>query len=105
MDFAHKTVQVRRTIARIPREGFKVAEPKTPKSRRSIHLTDLALESLERHRARQREGRLSAGALWDERGWIFCNAVGNPIEVTNLLKRSFRPLLARPECQRSRSTA
>jgi integrase len=95
VDFARKTVQVRRTIARIPREGFKVAEPKTPKSRRSIHLTDLALESLERHRACQCEGQLSAGTLWDEQGWIFCNAVGNPIEVTNLLKRSFRPLLAR----------
>ena len=93
VDFAHKTVQVRRTISRVPREGFKVAEPKTPKSRRSIHLTDLALESLKRHRVRQREARLSVGPLWDEQGWIFCNAVGHPIEVTNMLKRSFRPLL------------
>lgn len=95
VDFERKKVQVRRTISRIPHQGFKVAEPKTQKSRRSIHLTNLALESLKRHRARQSEARLSAGPLWHEQGWIFCNAVGNPIEVTNMIKRSFRPLLVK----------
>jgi hypothetical protein len=33
--------------------------------------------------------------LWDKQGWIFCNAVGHPIEVTNMIKRSFRPLLVK----------
>ena len=95
VDFERKKVQVRRTISRIPHQGFQVAEPKTQKSQRNIHLTNLALESLLRHRVRQSEARLSAGPLWNEQGWIFCNAVGNPIEVTNMIKRSFRPLLVK----------
>ena len=95
VDFERKKVQVRRTISRIPHQGFQVAEPKTQKSQRNIHLTNLALESLLRHRVRQSEARLSAGPLWNEQGWIFCNAVGNPIEVTNMIKLSFRPLLVK----------
>ena len=59
VDFARKKVQVRRTISRVPHQGFKVAEPKTQKSRRSIHMTD---------RARQSEALLSAGPLWNEQG-------------------------------------
>lgn len=87
------TVQVRRTIARLPGKGFTVSEPKSAKSRRKIHLTRLAVEALKRHRTRQSESRLAARLAWSEQGWVFCNAVGKPIEAGNMIRRSFRPIL------------
>jgi integrase len=95
IDFSYGTLQVRRTIARVAHKGFTVSEPKTPKSRRSIHLAPMAIEILKRHRIRQHEQRLSTGPAWDEQGWIFCNGVGRPIEGGHLLNRSFRPLLVK----------
>jgi integrase len=93
VDITLGTVQVRRTIARLPGKGFTVSEPKSAKSRRKIHLTRLAVEALKRHRIRQSEARLAAGPAWSEQGWVFCNAVGKPIEAGNMIRRSFRPML------------
>ncbi len=93
LDWTYGTVQVRRTIARLPRKGFVVSEPKTAKSRRSIALAPMTLEALKRHRLHQHEQRLAAGPAWEEHQWIFCNAVGRPLEVSNMIRRSFRPLL------------
>ena len=95
LDLALGTVQVRRTITRLTKKGFTVSEPKTAKSRRKIHLTQLAIEALKRHRIRQHEARLAAGPDWDEQGWVFCNTVGRPIEAGNMLRRSFRPILTK----------
>jgi integrase len=93
LDLALGTLQVRRTITRLAKKGFSVSEPKTAKSRRKIHLTRLAIEVLKRHRLRQHEAKLAAGPAWDEQGWVFCNKVGRPIEVGNMIRRSFRRVL------------
>jgi integrase len=93
IDFTHGRLQVQRSIARIGKQGFQVSEPKTAKGRRSIHLTALAVDALKRHRIRQHEIRHAAGPAWDDQGWVFCNAVGRPIEAGNMLRRSFWPLL------------
>ncbi|MGZ3617912.1 MAG: site-specific integrase [Ktedonobacteraceae bacterium] len=82
-------------MTRLANKGFTVSEPKTAKSRRSVHLAPMVVDALKRHRIRQNELRLSTGPAWDEQGWIFCNAVGKPIEVGNMTRRSFRPLLAK----------
>jgi integrase len=95
LDLALGTVQVRRTITRLTKKGFTVSEPKTAKSRRKIHLTRLAIEALKRHRIRQNEAKLAAGPAWDEQGWVFCNKVGRPIEVGNMIRRSFRLILTK----------
>ncbi|HEY4385608.1 MAG TPA: site-specific integrase [Ktedonobacteraceae bacterium] len=70
-------------------------EPKTPKSRRKIHLTELAVKAIKYHRMRQNEARLIAGLAWSEQGWVFCNTVGRLIDAGNLIRRSFRPLLVK----------
>ena len=81
-------LQVRRTIARVASKGFTISKPKTPKSRRSIQLAQMAIDALKHHRIRQRELRLLAGPAWSDQGWVFCNGVGNPFEATNMLRRS-----------------
>lgn len=93
LSLAEGKLQVRRTIAYVPKKGLVISEPKTSKSRRSVHLTAIAIEALKRHRVRQNEMRLAAGALWAAGDWVFCNSVGKPLDGSHLLRRSFRPLL------------
>jgi integrase len=97
IDLAMRTLQVKRTIARLVGKGFITAEPKTTKSRRRIQLTKTAIEALRQHRTRQREAKLAAGSAWNEQGWVFCNAIGGPVEVGNMIRRSFRPILVKAE--------
>ncbi len=102
IDFAHETVHVRRTIAHIPKKGFTISEPKTAKSRRSIHLTALAIDALKRHRLNQHELRLKAGPAWTSQDWVFCNNVGTPLHPTTMLRYSFYPLLVKAEVPKIR---
>jgi len=93
LDLEARTVQVRATLQRT-RDGFAFTEPKTTSSRRQVALTRAAVDALRRHRARQLEERLAAIA-WEDNGLVFANEVGRPVEATNLLRRSFHPLLER----------
>jgi integrase len=64
IDLENTTVRVRRTLTRTG-NGRRIAlgEPKTKKSRRTVRLTPQAVEALKRHRARQAEEKLKAGAV------------------------------------------
>ena len=97
VDLTTGTLQVKRTITRLVEKRFTLSEPKTAKSRRRIHLTRMAIEALKQHRIRQREVRQAAGPAWNEQEWIFCNVIGNPIDVGNMIRRSFRPILVKGE--------
>jgi integrase len=57
---------------------------------------------LRNHRVGQAAERLKARSEWDNNDLVFCNEVGWPINVNNLLNRSFRPLLARAGLPRIR---
>lgn len=67
--------------------------PKRNKSRRTIKLTDQAIEALKGHRARQNEERLRLGSLWEHHGLVFLNRIGKPMNADNLYHREFKPLL------------
>ena len=53
-----------------------------------------AAAALRDHRERQRQERARAAGPWRDFGLVFASEVGGPIEATNLLRRSYRPLLA-----------
>ncbi len=95
LDLGLGKIYIRRSVAYVPGYGLRISEPKTAKSRRCLHLTTLAIEALKRHRIRQYEARLAAGPAWIEQGWVFCNAVGNVMDASGMVKRSFKPLLLR----------
>ena len=82
-----------RAIMQRNHEGIGLREPKTASSRRQIALTGMAVAALRRHRARQLEERLAAGATWQDNDLVFPNTLGKPMEATNMLHRSFKPLL------------
>ena len=102
LDLAGSTVQVRRKLSRIKGVGVVEGEPKSRQSRRAIALVAEVVESLRRHRARQEADRAKAGSEWAEKGYVFTNEFGRPLEPTRLLRYEYYPLLARAGLPRIR---
>ncbi len=94
VDLKTGTILVRATLQKTA-DGFTYAPPKTKRSRRKITLTSIAIEALSRHHARQSKERLALGSAWQDRDLVFPNTVGDPIQKSNLIYQSFRPLLER----------
>jgi integrase len=94
VDLENAAVSVRRTIT-MSKGRILLGELKTKKSRRTIRLTDAAVQALRDHLAHQVEeiGRL--GDLYKDQGLVFASQVGTPINPTNLRRRSFAALLQR----------
>jgi len=62
-------------------------QPKTAASRRTIVLTQLAVEGLGHHHAIQVEHRLKVGDLWQHQDLIFCTDLGKPLDPMNTYRR------------------
>lgn len=87
----HVRMNVQETTGR-----FVLAETKTTYSRRNIALTRIAVEALRQHRIRQHAERLALGAAWESSlDLAFPNTQGGIMIPDNLVKRSFKPLIAR----------
>jgi len=69
--------------------------PKRKNSCRTVKLTRTALEALKRHRARQNEERLRAGARWTDMSLVFPNRLGKLMDANNLYHRDWKNLLKR----------
>jgi integrase len=93
VDLDGATVRVRRTLTRTG-NGRRLAlgEPKTRKSRRTVRLTQRAVEALRSHRKRQLEEKLRTG-FYEDSGLVFAGEGGGLINPSNLYQRSFAPLL------------
>ncbi len=73
------TLTVRRSLALATRGSWKLAEPKSARSRRTIPLPARAREALATQEARQAASKAAAGAAWQDRdGLVFTDAVGRP---------------------------
>ncbi len=94
INFEQVMLQVRRIFTRAPGNRYIEAEPKTEKSRRSIMLASITVDTLKLHRIRQLEAKLQAGPAWQERDLVFCTAFGTPLNPNWVLGR-FKKLLAR----------
>jgi integrase len=87
-------MQIRQTIAWRGAD-WTVSEPKTKESRRRIELTVAALAALRRRKIAQLEERLRAAGGYEDLDLVFANEVGRPMNPSNVIARSFRPLLLR----------
>jgi integrase len=67
--------------------------PKRKSSRRTVKLTRPAANALRRHRIKQNEERLQAGAQWTDLGLVFPNNIGKPMDANNLYHRDWKRLL------------
>jgi integrase len=101
VDLEARTVCVRRTLSGAEGGRPVFGAPKTAKSRRSVGLTQGAVEALERHRATQEEERSRLGPFWDNTGLVFRSTTSTPVNRHNLMNRSFKPLLEKAGLPRS----
>ncbi len=99
VDLEAKQLHVRVQLQFVKGTGFVLKEPKWH-SKRTIPLPDITLRALRAHKIRQVEERLRAGTTWQDHGLVFATEIGTPISATNLLKRSFKPILAKAELRR-----
>jgi integrase len=81
---------------------LRVRGTKTARSRRTVKLSETALQALRSHLTRQLEEIDRAGSLWRENGLVFATEIGTLINRHNLIQRSFRPLLEKAGLPRVR---
>jgi integrase len=96
VDLENATVRVRRTLTRID-NGCRLAlgPPKNKKSRRTVRLTERAVEALRSHLERQLAEIEALGDLYKDQGLVFTTEAGTLINPSNLRQRSLAPLLKR----------
>jgi integrase len=95
---AAASLTVRRSLARsYSSTGWALAEPKTPRSRRTVNLPRAGVDALHAAKAAQDRAKATAGDAWQDRdGLVFTDTVGRPLRGTNVT-RDFQRLLARAE--------
>jgi integrase len=91
VDLDNSRITIVRSLQRIAGK-LQLTDTKTPKSRRTVPLPQYAVRALRAHRTRQLEDRLAAGPEWQERGLVFTNISGGPVEPVTL-RRRFKRLL------------
>lgn len=85
---------------------FSFDPPKTKKGRRWIELPPVAMAALKAHKTRQDAERAECeeqGVVWgdeEHHDLVFGNTMGRPIAVSNMLRRSFHPLLKKAGLQK-----
>lgn len=94
IDLDKGTATVTRQLSEV-RGKLSITDPKTPRARREIQLTRLAIEALREHRKRQ----LAAGHYRAD-GLVFTDTDGKPLRRSNLRRRSYYPLLEKAKLPR-----
>ena len=90
LDGSPATLSVRRGLKIDDRGGLYLDEPKTPGSRRTIHLPLPLIDVLRRHRATQAAARLEYGADWGghwaQHDLVFTTSIGTPLDPSRVNK-------------------
>ena len=81
VDLDQGRVVIRRVLQRQAGAGLVFAEPKTSKSRRTVHLSEIAVRALREHIEVQNAYR-NAASSWVESGLVFTSVQGGPMEGT-----------------------
>lgn len=66
-------------------------DTKTPRSRRTLKLPEIALAALRERKAAQAADRLKAGELWHDSGLVFTTTIGMMLDQHNI-RREFRQI-------------
>ncbi|TDA70190.1 MAG: site-specific integrase [Clostridia bacterium] len=92
VDFATSTISV---VNLISKGGGEVNEGKTENSKRTVPTFPEVYRALKDQRARQAQDKLKAGPMYEDRGLVFSNQVGGPLDPGNLRNRHYKPALER----------
>jgi integrase len=91
IDLDRGQLTVSKQLQRIDRM-YKLVDPKTSRSRRSLAMPPLLVDQLRGHRERQLDEKRAAGDQWTESGLIFTTEHGKPLERTTLTRQFHRHL-------------
>jgi integrase len=80
IDLTGSRITIRRALQRQRGNGLVFVEPKTARSRRTIHLAEGAVSAIARHKRLQAKWRLHAGPSWQENGLVFATQIGRPLD-------------------------
>lgn len=94
VNLGQKTLQVRRTVARLPKLGYVETEPKTSRGVRQIVLPNIVVDVLTSQHSYQREACLKAGVFWQEHDLVFSNKYGGYLDASKILPK-FKAVLAK----------
>jgi integrase len=95
VDMDGATLTVRQAMARDWSGGYSLAEPKTSRSRRTVHLPERAVAALLAQQEAQAIARTEAGDDWqDMDGLVFTDAIGRPLKAHDVT-HGFHELLER----------
>ena len=86
VDLEGGTLRVAQTLQRVDGE-WQYGEPKSKRSRRTLHLPTGVASALQAQQLRQYEEQLLAGDRWQNWGLVFTSTVGTPLEPSNLNSR------------------
>ncbi|MSQ14883.1 MAG: site-specific integrase [Dehalococcoidia bacterium] len=94
VDLEQGIIHVNTALQRINGE-YRLVEPKTTKSRRTLHLPGIAITVLRAQRAKQLEERLHLGPNWQNTmGLVFTTEFGSPLN-RSAVTHGFQKFLAR----------
>lgn len=89
IDLKSGTIAVQASLIEVKGQVYR-AEPKSAKGRRQVDIPEVATAALKEHRKRMlAEGHTAT--------WVFCTRNGTPYRKSNLVQKSFRPILTRAE--------
>ena len=93
VDLTTGLVRVRRALIPQRRDEkgrtWRLEEPKTEKSRRTIPLLGITVEALRWHQTRQEAEKLAAGGAYVDDGFVFASSLGSPLRGDVLYKSHF----------------
>jgi integrase len=93
VDLDRRTVRVERQLMRLrDGGGFDFPDPKHG-SKRTVKLPAKAVDVLADHRERQAFEARKLKGLYEDMGLIFASQRGTPLDASNVVNRSFKPLL------------
>lgn len=79
------TLLIRRQLHHLPGEGKVLTEPKTQRSRRTVHLAAGTITALRLHLTQQKLERIAEGPKWTENGLVFRTQTGGMLEHSTVL--------------------
>lgn len=86
------TITVRQVLS-YKQKPWKLTEPKTSKSRRTIPLPASTVAALEKHRVAQARARLAYKGTYHDHGFVVCKDNGAPLKSDTLARKYLRPAL------------
>lgn len=93
IDFSNKRLHIQRALQHISGKGHVFTGPKTSRSRRTVMLSQRAINALQEHRQRQLEERLAFAGEWQMPELVIPNTHGapqNPRNVSNTFKQALK---------------